>query len=68
MLYPSLESLLKVVGNRYLLVNITAHRAREIAEQANEAGIKLDNKPVKLAVEQILKQGVEGLTTESAKA
>ena len=58
MLYPTMESLVKMVGNRYLLVNITAHRAREIAEEAMENGQKLEKKPVTLAVEQIYEEGL----------
>ena len=32
MLYPSIDSLLKQVGSKYLLVNIAARRAKEIEE------------------------------------
>ena len=44
MLYPSVPTLLKNVNSRYLLVNVIAARAREIAERAdcrfsNQAGI-----------------------------
>jgi len=53
MLYPTLDSLTKKVGNRYLLVNITAARAREIARKAQNEGIKLPDKPVRLAVMEI---------------
>ena len=59
MLYPTLESLVNIVGNRYLLVNITAKRAREIAEEAIESGQKLEDKPVKLAVQQIYEEGLK---------
>ena len=67
MLYPTMESLVKMVGNRYLLVNITAHRAREIAEEAMENGQKLEKKPVTLAVEQIYEEGLRR-QAEQAKA
>lgn len=49
MLYPALTDLVDHVGNRYKLVNIIAKRAREIAEEAEMAGIILEEKPVKLA-------------------
>jgi DNA-directed RNA polymerase subunit omega len=68
MLYPTLDSLTKKVGNRYLLVNITAKRAREIAEKAANEGTKLTDKPVRLAVMEIyngkypLKAAEEGKT------
>lgn len=54
MLYPSMNDLLKKVGNRYLLVNIAAKRARDIAADAEEREISLNDKPVKLALYDIL--------------
>lgn len=54
MLYPTLSQLAEKVGNRYLLVNVAARRAREIAIEAEEAGISLTEKPVKLALGDIL--------------
>ena len=53
MLYPSMKTLLSEIGNRYLLVNVVARRAREIAEEAEERGEPLDDKPVTLAIEEI---------------
>ena len=53
MLYPTLSDLTKKVGNRYLLVNEVAHRARKIAKKAYENGDKLTEKPVKLAVMEL---------------
>ena len=53
MLYPSMKTLLKGIGNRYLLVNVVARRAREIAEEAEEQGEPLNDKPVTLAIEEI---------------
>lgn len=53
MLYPSLNQLLSKINSRYLLVNVTALRAREIADQADCAGERLDEKPVKLAITEI---------------
>ena len=34
MLYPPVAELLKYVDSRYLLVNVVAHRARQIAAEA----------------------------------
>ena len=34
MLYPPVADLLKNVDSRYLLVNVVAHRARQIAAEA----------------------------------
>ncbi len=67
MLYPTMESLVKMVGNRYLLVNITAHRAREISEEAMENGQKLPKKPVTMAVEQIYEEGLKQQAAEAEK-
>ena len=39
--------------NRYLLVNVVARRARQIAQEAEDAGEKLDVKPVTLAIQEV---------------
>ena len=53
MLYPSMPELLTKINSRYLLVNVIAHRAREIAKEAEENGEPLDRKSVSIAVEEI---------------
>ena len=53
MLYPSLQSLLRQVNSRYLLVNIIARRARDISAYASEHGDGSDDKPVSKAIEEI---------------
>ena len=53
MLYPSLTSLLEQVNSRYLLVNIIARRARDIAIIAGEQEEMLYEKPVSRAIEEI---------------
>ena len=53
MLYPPMASLVDKVGSRYLLVNLVARRARQIADDADEAGIQLDEKPVTLAIHEV---------------
>ena len=54
MLHPSLGELLKKIDNRYLLVNITAKRARDLAAEAEANETPLAEKPVKMAVNEIL--------------
>lgn len=54
MLHPSMSELLTKIDNRYLLVNVTAKRARELAEEAEENEITLTEKPVKLALDDIM--------------
>ena len=53
MLKPSMQELMKRVGNRYLLVNLAAQRARDIADQAEKTGEQLSDKAVKLALDEI---------------
>ena len=53
MLYPSLANLLDQVNSRYLLVNIIARRARDLAGAAAEYGEPTDEKPVSKAIEEI---------------
>ena len=53
MLYPAMSKLNSPVPNRYMLVNVVARRARQIADDADEAGIQLDEKPVTLAIHEV---------------
>ena len=54
MLYPAMNKLTANVPNRYLLVNVVARRARQIAQEAEDAGEKMDVKPVTLAINENL--------------
>ena len=53
MLYPPVADLLKDVQSRYLLVNVVAHRARQIAAEAEEFNEELPEKPVTLAIQEV---------------
>ncbi len=53
MLYPPVADLLKNVSSRYLLVNVVAKRAREIAVEADEMQEELTEKPVTLAIQEV---------------
>ena len=53
MLYPPMASMAEKVGSRYLLVNVVARRARQIASVAEESGDILEQKPVSTAIEEI---------------
>ena len=53
MLYPPMSEMLKHIDSRYLLVNVVAHRAREISEEAEKNSISLDEKPVTMALEEV---------------
>ena len=63
MLYPPVADLLKNVDSRYLLVNVVAHRARQIAQEADALGEELTDKPVTLAIREV----AEGKLTASVK-
>ena len=53
MLKQSMKELMNKVGNRYLLVNLAAQRARDIAQEAEEKDEQLPDKAVKLALDEI---------------
>ncbi|MBR4972670.1 MAG: DNA-directed RNA polymerase subunit omega [Oscillospiraceae bacterium] len=53
MLYPPVADLLKNVQSRYLLVNVVAQRARQIAEEAEALNEELSEKPVTLAIREV---------------
>ena len=53
MLYPPVADLLKNVDSRYLLVNVVAQRARQIAEEAEAMQEELEDKPVTLAIREV---------------
>jgi DNA-directed RNA polymerase subunit omega len=54
MFNPDLSGVLQNHLSRYSLVTATAKRAREIAEEANDDGEILTEKPVSLALDEIL--------------
>ena len=53
MLYPPIADLLEQVDGRYLLVNVIAKRAREIAQDANDNDVNLPEKPVTMAIREV---------------
>ena len=53
MLYPAMNKLTSYVPNRYMLVDVVARRARQIAENAEETGEHLDEKPVTMAINEV---------------
>ena len=63
MLYPPGADMLKNVESRYLLVNVVAHRARQIAHEAEVLQEELEDKPVTLAIREV----AEGKLTASLK-
>lgn len=63
MLKPAMKDLLDQVPSRYQLVNVVAHRARQIASQAEDEGYPLTEKPVTLALNEVADGKIE-LTEE----
>ena len=63
MLYPPVADMLKNVDSRYLLVNVVARRAREIASEAEAQQEELTEKPVTLAIREV----ADGKLTASGK-
>ncbi len=53
MLYPPVADLLEQVDSRYLLVNVVAHRARQIAAEAEAFQEDLPEKPVTMAIWEV---------------
>ena len=53
MLYPAMNKLTSVIPNRYMLVNVVARRARQIADEAEESGVQLTEKPVTIAINEV---------------
>ena len=63
MLYPPVADLLKNVDSRYLLVNVVAQRARQIAEEAEVFQEEMEDKPVTMAIREV----AEGKLTACVK-
>ena len=53
MLEPSIKTLMRNMPSRYLLVNVAAQRARSISDRAEMERLPLQQKAVKIAVNEI---------------
>ena len=67
MLYPPVSELLEHIDSRYLLVNVVAHRARQIAAEAEEFQEELPEKPVTLAIHEVADGELTGTVKEDYK-
>ena len=67
MLYPPVADLLKNVDSRYLLVNVVAHRARQIAAEAEAFQEDLPEKPVTLAIREVADGKLSGSVKDEYK-
>lgn len=66
MLYPAMNQLMAYVPNRYMMVNVVARRARQIAAEAEETGEHLDEKPVTLAIDEVADGKFDASTIDSS--
>ncbi|MBQ8390207.1 MAG: DNA-directed RNA polymerase subunit omega [Oscillibacter sp.] len=53
MLYHAMSKLTARIPNRYMLVDVVARRARQIADEADRDEIHLDEKAVTLAIHEV---------------
>ena len=53
MLYPAMNKLTEYIPNRYMMVNVVARRARQIAAEAEANGEHLEEKPVTQAINEV---------------
>ena len=67
MLYPPVSELLEHIDSRYLLVNVVAHRARQIAAEAEEFQEELPEKPVTMAIHEVADGELTGTVKEDYK-
>ena len=67
MLYPPVADLLKNVDSRYLLVKVVAHRARQLAAEAEAFQEELPEKPVTLAIQEVADGKLSGVVKEEYK-
>nr|WP_325220954.1 DNA-directed RNA polymerase subunit omega [uncultured Oscillibacter sp.] len=54
------------IPNRYMLVNVVARRARQIAEEAEVSGLHLEEKPVTLAIHEVADGKLTAASAEAA--
>ena len=67
MFNPDLKKMLGNVNSRYSLVVGTAKRAREISEEAEANGEILTEKPVSLALEEIVQGKIKVIEPEEIR-
>lgn len=67
MFNPDLTEVLEKYESRYSLVAATAKRAREIAAEAEEDGVILDEKPVSLALDEIIAGKINIIESDEIK-
>lgn len=67
MFNPDLTKVLEKYDSRYSLVAATAKRAREIAADAEKNGVILEEKPVSLALDEIIAGEINIIESENVE-
>lgn len=66
MLYPAMNKLTQYIPNRYMMVNVVARRARQIAIKAQRHEEHLDEKPVTLAINEVAEGRFDAKSIDTA--
>ena len=66
MLYPAMNQLTSYVPNRYMMANVVARRARQIASEAEVSGEHLEEKPVTMAIDEVAEGKFDASTIDSS--
>ena len=66
MLYPAMNKLKSHIPNRYMLVNVVALRARQIAIEAQRHDEPLEEKPVTLAINEVAEGRFDAKSIDTA--
>ena len=66
MLYPAMNQLTSYVPNRYMMVNVVARRARQIASEAEVSGEHMEEKPVTMAIDEVAEGKFDASTIDSS--
>ena len=66
MLYPAMNQLTSYVPNRYMMVNVVARRARQIASEEEVSGEHLEEKPVTMAIDEVAEGKFDASTIDSS--
>ncbi len=66
MLYPAMNKLTKFIPNRYMMVNVVARRARQIASAAERDGEHLTEKPVTMAINEVAEGQFDAQSIDTA--
>ncbi len=67
MLEPSLKVLMQQVPSRFMLVNVAAQRARNIADYADEQEMPLQEKAISIAIRELAEGHLRAIVPDSGE-